>query len=80
MHTLRQQEDQARKAIGTARATVLEGSYGNDKNHYGLRKVKARNELTEVAWIFFGMMTANAAKVAKRMHKGIAANAKARAA
>ena len=77
---LRQQEDQARKAIGTARATVLEGSYGNDKNHYGLRKVKARNELTEVAWIFFGMMTANAVKVAKRMHKGIAANAKARAA
>lgn len=77
---LRQQEDQARKAIGTARATVLEGSYGNDKNHYGLRKVKARNELTEVTWIFFGMMTANAVKVSKRMHKGTAANAKARAA
>lgn len=78
--TLRQQQDQARKAIGTARATVLEGSYGNDKNHYGLQKVKARNELTEVAWIFFGMMTANAVKITKRKHKGIAAQAKARAA
>lgn len=68
---LRQQEDQARKAIGTARSTVLEGSYGNDKNHYGLRKVKARNELTEVAWVFFGMMTANAVKVGKRMAKAV---------
>lgn len=73
---LRKQEDQARKAIGTARATVLEGSYGNEKNHYGLQKIKARSEPTEIAWIFFGMMTANAAKVAKR----IAANAKPRAA
>lgn len=64
---LRQQEDQARKAIGAARSTVLEGSYGNDKNHYGLRKVKARNELTELAWVFFGMMAANAVKVGRRM-------------
>lgn len=64
--TLRQQEDQARKSIRRARGTILEGSYGNDKNHYGLRKVKARNEITEQAWIFFGMMTANAVKIAKR--------------
>lgn len=77
---VRRQEDQMRKAIGTARATVLEGSYGNDKNHYGLRKVKARNERTEVAWIFFGMMSANAVKVAKRQSKALSANAKARAA
>ena len=55
-----------RKTIGTIRATLLEGSYGNDKNHYTLKKVKARTESTEVAWIFFGMMTANAVKVAKR--------------
>jgi len=67
--TIRKQEDQARKAIRTLRGTVLEGSYGNDKNHYGLRKVKARNEITEQAWIFFGMMTANAVKVAKRKNK-----------
>ena len=63
---IRQQEDLARKTIGTIRATVLEGSYGNDKNHYTLKKVKARTESTEIAWIFFGMMTANAVKVAKR--------------
>ena len=63
---IRQQEDLARKTIGTIRATVLEGSYGNDKNHYTLKKVKARTEATEIAWIFFGMMTANAVKIAKR--------------
>ena len=59
-----------RALIGKLRATVLEGSYGNDKNHYGLQKVKARNKKTEIAWIFFGMMTANGVKVAKR--RGIA--------
>jgi len=61
--TLRKQQDQATRAISKARSTVLEGSYGNDKNHYNLRKVKARNKKTEIAWIFFGMMTANAKKV-----------------
>ena len=63
---IRQQEDVARKTIGIIRATVLEGSYGNDKNHYTLKKIKARTENTEIAWIFFGMMTANAVKIAKR--------------
>ena len=63
---IRKQEDLVRKTIGTIRSTVLEGSYGNDKNHYTLKKVKARTEATEIAWIFFGMMTANAVKIAKR--------------
>ncbi len=66
---IRKQESQMRSLIGKLRSTILEGSYGNDKNHYGLRKVKARNEKTEVAWIFFGMMTANGVKVAKKRSK-----------
>ncbi len=66
---IRKQESLVRQKIGKARATLLEGSYGNDKNHYGLRKIKARNEVTEMAWIFFGMMTANAVKMAKRKSK-----------
>lgn len=65
-NVVRKQEDQLRKVIGKARSTTLEGSYGNDKNHYNLRKVKARTQITEIAWIFFGMMTANASKIAKR--------------
>jgi hypothetical protein len=56
-----------RKELGKQRATVLEGSFGNEKNHYGLRKVKARTEPTEVIWILFGIMTANAVKISKRI-------------
>lgn len=67
--TKRKQEDQARQVIGKARSTILEGTYGNDKNHYGLQKIKARNQLTEVLWIFFGMMAANAMKIVKKKRK-----------
>lgn len=66
---IRKQDSQLRALIGKLRATVLEGAYGNEKNHYGLRKIKARNEKTEVAWIFFGMMTANGVKVGKKRSK-----------
>lgn len=65
--TVRKQEDQIRKEIGRARATIMEGSFGNEKNHYNLQKVKARNEATEILFIFFGIMTANAVKIGKRI-------------
>ena len=58
-----------RTELGRARATVMEGSFGNEKNHYGLQKIKARTEQTETTWIFFGIMTANAVKIAKRIKK-----------
>lgn len=63
------QKSAMRKAIGTARATRLEGSFGNEKNHYGLRKIKARTKETEIAWIFFGIHTANVVKIARRIKK-----------
>ena len=65
----RKQEDQMRSALGKARATIMEGSFGNEKNHYGLQKIKARSKETETTWIFFGIMTANASKIAKRKNK-----------
>ena len=49
------------------RTTVPEGSFGNEKNHYLLQKVKARNQLNEVGWIFFGIFTCNAVQIARRM-------------
>jgi hypothetical protein len=49
------------------RATRMEGSFGTEKEHYGLQKIKARTELNEILWIFFGVHTANAAKIAKRL-------------
>ncbi|MCU7695608.1 DDE transposase, partial [Haoranjiania flava] len=54
------QKQQMRSALSVVRATVLEGSFGNEKNHYLLNKVKARTQNTERVWIFFAMMTANA--------------------
>jgi hypothetical protein len=56
-----------RKELGKQRGTVLEGSFGNEKNHYLLDKIKARNQQTEILWIFFGIMTANAVQLGKRI-------------
>ena len=49
------------------RATRMEGSFGTEKEYYGLKKIKARTELNEILWIFFGVHTANAARIAKRL-------------
>ena len=49
------------------RATRMEGSFGTEKQHYSLDKIKARTELNETLWIFFGVHTANAVRIAKRM-------------
>jgi hypothetical protein len=65
-----QYADQAsilRKELGKQRGTVLEGSFGNEKNHYLLDKIKARNQQTEILWIFFGVMTANAVQMGRRI-------------
>jgi hypothetical protein len=49
------------------RATRMEGSFGTEKEYYGLKKIKARTELNEILWIFFGVHTANAVRIAKRL-------------
>jgi IS5 family transposase len=56
-----------RAALNRHRGTVLEGSFGNEKNHYLLRKVDGRNEYTEKCWIFFGMLAANASIISQRI-------------
>lgn len=60
---------QVRTLLGKQRATVLEGSFGNEKLHYSLNKVKARLQETEMVWIYFAIMTANASKIASRREK-----------
>ncbi|SEA67724.1 hypothetical protein SAMN05192529_1451, partial [Arachidicoccus rhizosphaerae] len=37
--------------------------------HYHLNKIKARNQSTETCWIFFGILTANASIISKRMQQ-----------
>ena len=56
----------ARKIIGNLRATVMEGSFGNQKQHYAVGRIKARNMFRETLLLFFGIHTANAAILAAR--------------
>ena len=49
-----------RSELSKERATQLEGSFGTQKQHYSLARIKARNKKTEILWIFFGIHTANA--------------------
>ena len=62
---LSSQEKQVKTIIYKARASQMEGIFGNQKNHYLLTKVKARSQPAEEIWIFFGILTANAVKLAK---------------
>ena len=57
------QRNLIRKILSRQRATQTEGSFGTEKNHYSLSKIKARTKLTEMAWIFFGVHTANAVRM-----------------
>lgn len=56
----------SRRIIGNLRATVMEGSFGNQKQHYAVGRIKARNMFSEALLFFFGIHTANAAILAAR--------------
>jgi len=65
--------EKERKEIASSlrkeRSTSLEGSFGTDKRHYGLDKIKARTEKTEKLWIFFGIHVKNCLKIGRRKSK-----------
>jgi transposase, IS5 family len=63
---LSSQEKQVKTIIYKARASQMEGIFGNQKNHYLLNKIKARSQPAEETWIFFGILTANAVKLTKQ--------------
>jgi hypothetical protein len=62
-----------RSILGKIRSTVLEGSFGNEKNHYQMNKIKARNQGNEQVWIFFSLLTCNAMQIGKRIQAAIKA-------
>jgi transposase, IS5 family len=64
---LANQKQAMRSALSVVRGTVLEGSFGNEKNHYLLNKIKAKTQPTELAWIFFGMLAANVSIISNRI-------------
>ena len=51
------------------RATAMEGSFGTQKEHYDLKRVKARTKFTEILYIFFGIHPANEVQLAKRIEQ-----------
>jgi len=53
--------------ITKEKTTRLKGSFGKEKEHYLLRKVKAKTPKTEILWIFFGIHTGKALEVGRRM-------------
>ena len=68
-------EDQRKllaKTITRERASRMEGSFGNEKNRYGLHRIRARTQLTEILWIFFGIHTPNALEVGRRISQQVA--------
>ena len=61
------QRKQLASLIKKERASRLEGSFGKEKEHYYLKKIKARTRKNEILWIFFGIHTANALEIGRRM-------------
>ena len=56
------------KEIKKERSTRLEGSFGKEKEHYNLKKIKAKTQKSEILWIFFGIHTANALEIGRRIY------------
>lgn len=56
----------AKRELASVRATALEGSFGTQKEHYGLRKMAARLKSTEIMPLFFGIRTADVVNLARR--------------
>ncbi|UOB17514.1 hypothetical protein [Abyssalbus ytuae] len=61
------EQEKLKKIITKERAFRLEGSFGKEKEHYHLKKIKAKTKQTETLWIFFGIHTANALEIGRRM-------------
>ena len=63
---VKKEDDIIRKELARERATRMEGSFGTQKEHYGLNRIKARTRLTEILYIFFGIHTANMVRLVRR--------------
>jgi hypothetical protein len=55
--------------LNKERSTRMEGSFGTEKEHYSLKRIRARIEATEILWIFFGVHTSNAIKIVEKIQR-----------
>ena len=65
----KKEKDLVRKELARVRTTAMEGSFGTQKEHYDLRRVKARTKRTEILYIFFCIHTANVVQLADRIEQ-----------
>ena len=63
----KKEKDFVRQELARVRATAMEGSFGTQKEHYAMRRIKARTKKTEILYIFFGIHTANVVHLAERL-------------
>ena len=63
----KKEKDYVRQELARVRATAMEGSFGTQKEHYAMRRIKARKKKTEILDIFFGIHTANVVHLAERL-------------
>ena len=63
----KKEKDFVRQELARVRATAMEGSFGTQKEHYAMRRIKARKKKTEILYIFFGIHTANVVHLAERL-------------
>ena len=56
----------ARRILGNLRSTVMEGSFGNQKQHFSVGRITVRNRYSETLHLFFGIHMTNAATLAAR--------------
>lgn len=63
----KKEKDFVRQELARVRATVMEGSFGTQKEHYGMRRIKAWKKETEMLYIFFGIHAANVVHLAERL-------------
>ena len=61
------EKDFVRQELARVRATTMEGSFGTQKRHYSMSRIKARKKETEILYIFFGIHTANVTLLAERL-------------
>ena len=65
----KKEKDLVRKELARVMATAMKGSFGTQKEHYNLRRVKARTKRTEILYIFFGIHTAYVVQLADRIEQ-----------
>ena len=63
----KREKDFVREDLARVRATTMEGSFGTQKEHYSMRRIKARMKMTEILYIFFGIHTANGVELSGRI-------------